>query len=623
MDSLLWFHLGPPYKPLSSEQKEDISYLERKIKDLENLLDKKNEELKEAEWQIEKLKKEKEELKEAEAKMYQQKIDFEDKNLDAAKRSENDAAKIKELEKRLTSKSSQNEEAALEIYNLKLSITSYEDKIKSSKLASAEQLSSFQEEIKGKEELIQELQSIIKAREVELKEIKEEHEGLEAVSSDQVEVAEKFQKMALNMEEDIEAQKDEIQMLHAAIEDHKEELTRQVSENDVLKEKEINLQSQILKQAEHFKTQQTEIEKLKLKGEKNNEDLVMKLEAKTAEIEDMRMRHEEEILKIKAEQKEIASEADRMIKIEIEKLEERQSAAEKEVGKLQDSLQISNAELDKARSLMNSAISEKEATLNQITSMKDDFETKMNEVQPLLKKTEDQKKEISELKKAGAYFKDNYYKIKDERESLQKQLQKSKTKCEEMSKIAQASQTTVQDSQKKAESANQKVQQLLGELSEYRKEASQEKVNKNTLQTLRDENDELEAKLASTLNSLDHWKSQFEELERFVTPFRQDLAKYAAQSEHLDGENSKKARELQELHQQLAGTMGHQNQKQKIKYVAKIKAELQETKEKLSAKDCELKKARRQIESLADDVNALKGIRRFDPKKAFQTRSEN
>jgi len=81
-----------------SKQKEDISHLERKIKDLQSLLDKKNEELKEAEWQIEKLKKEKEELKEAEAKMYQQKIEFEDKNLDAAKRSENDEAKIKELE---------------------------------------------------------------------------------------------------------------------------------------------------------------------------------------------------------------------------------------------------------------------------------------------------------------------------------------------------------------------------------------------------------------------------------------------------------------------------------------------------------------------------------------------
>ena len=42
----------------------------------------------------------------------------------------------------------------------------------------------------------------------------------------------------------------------------------------------------------------------------------------------------------------------------------------------------------------------------------------------------------------------------------------------------------MQDHQKTAETANQKVQQLLGELSEYRKEASQEKVNKNALQAL-------------------------------------------------------------------------------------------------------------------------------------------
>ena len=94
--------------------------------------------------------------------------------------------------------------------------------------------------------------NFILAREVELKELKEEHEGLE--------VAEKFQKMALNMEEDIEAQKDEIQMLHTEIEEQKEQLTRQVSENDVLKEKEIILQSQILKHSEDLKTIQTEFE---------------------------------------------------------------------------------------------------------------------------------------------------------------------------------------------------------------------------------------------------------------------------------------------------------------------------------------------------------------------------
>ena len=93
-----------------------------------------------------------------------------------------------------------------------------------------------------------------------MKELKEEHDGLEAASSDQVEVAAKFQKMALSMEEDLEAQKDEIQMLHTAIEEHKEELTRQVFENDVLKGKEIILQNQIQKQTQDLKNQHAEIE---------------------------------------------------------------------------------------------------------------------------------------------------------------------------------------------------------------------------------------------------------------------------------------------------------------------------------------------------------------------------
>ena len=68
----------------------------------------------------------------------------------------------------------------------------------------------------------------------------------------------------------------------------------------------------------------------------------------------------------------------------------------------------------------------------------------------------------------------------------------------------------------------------------------------------------------------DNWQSKFEELERFVTPFRLDLAKYMAEKEHLHGENSKKAQQLEELHLQLAGNMGHQNQKQKIKYLVHI-----------------------------------------------------
>ena len=45
------------------------------------------------------------------------------------------------------------------------------------------------------------------------------------------------------------------------------------------------------------------------------------------------------------------------------------------------------------------------------------------------------------------------------------------------------------------------------------------------------------------------------------------MAKYAEEAHHMHGENSKKAKELEELHSQLATNMGHQNQKQKIKYM--------------------------------------------------------
>ena len=52
---------------------------------------------------------------------------------------------------------------------------------------------------------------------------------------------------------------------------------------------------------------------------------------------------------------------------------------------------------------------------------------------------------------------------------------------------------------------------------------------------------------------------------------------------------------------------------------AKLKSENQDLKEKISSKECELKKAKRQIDALSDEINALKGIKRFDPKRAFKS----
>ena len=64
------------------------------------------------------------------------------------------------------------------------------------------------------------------------------------------------------------------------------------------------------------------------------------------------------------------------------------------------------------------------------------------------------------------------------------------------------------------------------------------------------------------------WKlCQYKELEVFISPFRQELAKYAEERNHLDKENKKKNAELSDLTSKLANQMGHQNQRQKIHYL--------------------------------------------------------
>lgn len=56
-----------------------------------------------------------------------------------------------------------------------------------------------------------------------------------------------------------------------------------------------------------------------------------------------------------------------------------------------------------------------------------------------------------------------------------------------------------------------------------------------------------------------------------------------------------------------------------IKYFqTKVKSENAELRQQLESSQLELKKSRRQIEALNEDVNGLRGVRRFDPKKAFQ-----
>ncbi|XP_039976200.1 hyaluronan mediated motility receptor [Xiphias gladius] len=127
---------------------------------------------------------------------------------------------------------------------------------------------------------------------------------------------------------------------------------------------------------------------------------------------------------------------------------------------------------------------------------------------------------------------------------------------------------------------------------------------------------------SSPSSETEHWRQQYEELFAKVRPFQEQLDAFAAERNALLNENGANQEELNKLADAYARLLGHQNQKQKIKHVVKLKDE------NISLKQ-EVSKLRSQVSRQKSDLEQLKSKlpsasrRRFDPSKAFQHDKEN
>ncbi|XP_054648891.1 hyaluronan mediated motility receptor isoform X2 [Dunckerocampus dactyliophorus] len=139
---------------------------------------------------------------------------------------------------------------------------------------------------------------------------------------------------------------------------------------------------------------------------------------------------------------------------------------------------------------------------------------------------------------------------------------------------------------------------------------------------------ELQRKIAeaqensSSTSETEHWRTQYEDLFAKVKPFQEQLNSFAAERSALLNENGANQEELNKLADAYARLLGHQNQKQKIKHVMKLKDENMDLKQ-------EVLKLRSQVSRQKSDLDQLKSKlpggcqRRFDPRKAFQHNKEN
>ncbi|KAJ7316254.1 hypothetical protein JRQ81_002416 [Phrynocephalus forsythii] len=117
---------------------------------------------------------------------------------------------------------------------------------------------------------------------------------------------------------------------------------------------------------------------------------------------------------------------------------------------------------------------------------------------------------------------------------------------------------------------------------------------------------------------IETWRSLYEDLSNKVKPFQQQLDAYEVEKNALLNEHGAAQEELNKINNAYAKLLGHQNQKQKIKHVMKLKEENTQLKQELSRVRSQLAKEKQVREELQDQVNKIQGVKRFDPSKAFQ-----
>ncbi|XP_029020763.1 hyaluronan mediated motility receptor [Betta splendens] len=120
----------------------------------------------------------------------------------------------------------------------------------------------------------------------------------------------------------------------------------------------------------------------------------------------------------------------------------------------------------------------------------------------------------------------------------------------------------------------------------------------------------------------EQWRQLYEELFAKVKPFQEQLNAFAAEKNALLNENGANQEKLNKLADAYARLLGHQNQKQKIKHVMKLKDENISLKQEVSKLRSQMSRQKSDLEQLKSKLPGVP-CRRFDPSKAFQHDKEN
>ncbi|KAM6322303.1 hyaluronan-mediated motility receptor-like isoform 1-T1 [Podargus strigoides] len=474
----------------------------------------------------------------------------------------------------------------------------------------------------SKEEVAQ-LRLKLSAAEREKAEVKSDIEKLVEYIMELSHVAETVEKYKLRvaqMEERLIKKDQDIEILRDTLKTKEEESFKLV--------KELNERCQLLEQEKEKELSESRGKFLNMKAER--EDLKKKFGLEEQEHQKLLQKHEAMVAQLQQEKESSASMQQKFLEFqeevrregcllaeelkdtvsELDKLRAKEKKAEKVVKRLEQ--EITSQALELAQ--MEAKLKGKKAELEQMNEMHNnavaEFEsykkTIAEEIRGLKLENTSLQEEIASLRKVG----------QDNLQLLQEaEYSKNKLK-EECARMLLEVQTKLALKEAEIERTKESSLQQMTKLQEKLEEQTEDLKRKLEMERSRKTIDEdVTSSLKKEINT---WRNLYEDLQKKTKPFQEQLGALEAEKNALLNKHGAAQEELKKLSDAYAKLLGHQNQKQKIKHVLKLKEENTHLKQDVAKLRAVLAKEKQMTRELQVQLHVVQGIMHLNPSEAFQ-----
>ncbi|KFP85136.1 Hyaluronan mediated motility receptor, partial [Acanthisitta chloris] len=373
--------------------------------------------------------------------------------------------------------------------------------------------------------------------------------------------------------------------VNAEIEDLKYQIVLEEQEHQKLLQKHEEVVSQLQQEKESSASMHQKL--LEFQEEVTNERRLLEEEL-NATMNELTMLHTKE------------KKAEKLVK----RLEEEIKSQGLQLAQMEEKLKGKNAELKQINEVHSSAVlqiqEELSNTLQKLGQTVAAFEsykkTTGEEIGSLKLENSSLQEEIANLKKVG-----------QENLQLLQEAEYTKNKAkEECARMILEVQTKLAlkeaETERTRESCLAQVTKLQEDLEEKTEDLRRQLEAERSRKTM---DEDMTCSLKEEIKT---WRNRYEELHNKTKPFQQQLDAFEAEKNALLNEHSAAQEELTKLSNAYAKLLGHQNQKQKIKHVMKLKEENTQLKQDVSKLRGLLVKEKETKRHLEKQLCAIQGI---------------